>query len=97
MDYGRFHAVLSAAQTERHMRDDLVKGPNSQPECGWVAFEREVMHREVNQARADHGLAAIPLEQVQRVENLAVGHSDYTKKFALYCAELAAGIDRPHA
>lgn len=47
------------------------------------------MHQAVNKARADRGLPSVSLAEVARVEQQAFGHSDYTKKFALYCAELA--------
>lgn len=92
IEYERFHRTLIAAQEERPRRDDLVKLPDGAEECGWVAFERETMHRTVNQVRAENGMDLIPIERVERVERLAEGHSDYTFKFALYCAELAADV-----
>jgi hypothetical protein len=95
VDHERFRKILIAAQEERHLRGDLVKHPDGSEECGWAAFEREVMHSTVNQARTESGLSEIPVENVRRVEGLAEGHSDYTSKFALYCAELAADIPRP--
>ena len=49
------------------------------------------MHEAVNRVRADTGLTPLPIEAVTRVENLAVGHSDYSQKYAFYCAELAQG------
>jgi hypothetical protein len=58
--------------------------------CEWVAAERELMHHLVNQERKARGLAKLLVSEIERVELLAVGHSDYTRKFALYCAELAA-------
>lgn len=84
----RFRALLSATQAERHLRPDLVT-VNGQPECEWASYERKVMHREVNLAREAAGFPPVPLEAVARVEQQAVGHVDYTAKFALYCAELA--------
>lgn len=81
-------ATLSAAQAERGQRPDLVDGPDG-PECGWAAFERARMHDTVNAIRAERGLPAVPVEDIVRVERHAVGHSDYSLKFALYCAELA--------
>jgi hypothetical protein len=35
------------------------------------------------------------LSSVQRAERQAVGHSDYSKKFALYCAELVLKENPP--
>lgn len=81
-------ATLAAAQAERDQRPELVDGPDG-PECKWAAFERARMHEAVNAIRAERGLSALPLDAVVRVEQLAVGHSDYSLKFAFYCAELA--------
>lgn len=80
-------ATLSAAQGERDQRPDIVEGPDG-PECQWAAYERICMHNTVNAIRADHGLPNVPIEDVIRVERLAVGHSDYSRKFAFYCAEI---------
>jgi hypothetical protein len=91
-------ATLAAAQEERHMRSDLIDGPDG-PECEWATYERARMHEIVNAIRAERGLAPVPVADVVRVERLAVGHSDYSLKFAFYCAELAeqrgAGPVRP--
>jgi phosphopantetheine adenylyltransferase len=73
-------ARLTAAQEERPAREYVTDG-----ELGWVIYERETMHRAVNEARAERNLAPLPIEAVERV---ASGHSDYSSKFALYCAEL---------
>lgn len=55
----------------------------------WVAAERQAMLRVVNEARAASGKGPVTLADVQRVEQYALGHVDYARKFALYCAELA--------
>lgn len=81
-------AALATAQAERERRPDLVDGPDG-PECGWVGYERARMHETVNAIRAERGLPAIAADDIVRVERLAVGHSDYSLKFAFYCAELA--------
>jgi phosphopantetheine adenylyltransferase len=78
-----FLAVLTAAQQERMDRQDIVDG-----ELEWVRFERETMHRAVNEARGEAGKQPLPIDAVERVESSATGHSDYNSKFALYCAEL---------
>lgn len=80
-------ATLTAAQKERDQRPDLVDGPDG-PECEWAAYERARMHEKVNEIRADLGRPALPMEDILRVERQAVGHSDYSLKFAFYCAEL---------
>lgn len=77
-------ATLIRAQEERPNRQDLI----DDYEPAWVLYERETMHAAVNQARADRGLPPVPIAAVKRVEQQAFGHFDYTKKFALYCAEL---------
>jgi hypothetical protein len=82
-------ATLTSAQAERDQRPALVDGPDG-PECEWAAYERTRMHEKVNEIRANRGLSAITVEDILRVERQAVGHSDYTLKFAFYCAELAA-------
>jgi hypothetical protein len=81
-------ASLTAAQEERDQRPDLVDGPDG-PECEWVAYERTRMHETVNEIRTERGLPPLPVEDIIRVEWMAVGHSDYSSKFAFYCAELA--------
>lgn len=87
---GDFREILAAAQEKRGDRPDLVTA-DGRLECAWAAYERSVMHEAVNRVRADTGLTPLPIEAVTRVENLAVGHSDYSRKFAFYCAELAQG------
>jgi hypothetical protein len=81
-------ATLATAQEERPQRPDLVDGPDG-PECEWAVYERSRMHEAVNAIRAERGLTPLPVEEIARVERLAVGHSDYSSKFAYYCAELA--------
>lgn len=90
-----FKEILMGAQAERDSRPNLVTGPDGEPECAWAAYERGVMHREVNRLLNDAERWPVPLELIERVERQAVGHSDYTMKFALYCAELALGIKQP--
>lgn len=81
--------VLMTAQGERGQRPDLVEGEFG-PECEWAVYERHVMHDAVNRLRAGQSLPPLPLADVERVEQLAAGHCDYTAKFAFYCAELAS-------
>jgi hypothetical protein len=51
------------------------------------------MHEAVNRIRADQGLPAVAVEAICRVEQQAIGHLDYSRKFAFYCAELATTQD----
>jgi hypothetical protein len=82
------HTTLAREQELRGLRPQLVDGPDG-PECLWATYERNRMHEKVNDLRADLGLPALPLEDILRVERQALGHSDYSRKFAFYCAELA--------
>lgn len=74
-------AVLTKAQEERSRRSPY--GPD-----GWIQFERSTLHAAVNAERLARGCMSIPVDHVERVERLANGHVDYSRKFALYCAEL---------
>ncbi|MFI0900505.1 hypothetical protein [Streptomyces sp. NPDC020983] len=87
--YDRMYAALTAAQKERPKRQAMI---GDEPE--WVRYERDAMWAEVNAARAEAGLGPALLTDILRVEQQAVGHSDYTTKYALYCAELAEGVSR---
>lgn len=84
--------VLSTAQKERKQREGLVrvKTPWGHDDTipAWCLHEMNVMLEEVNRRRTASGLPEITLQDVQKVESQACGHSDYTSKFALYCAEL---------
>lgn len=54
----------------------------------WIKYERETMLNCINSIRKSKGMDSLELSDVERVENMAVGHSDYGPKFALYCSEL---------
>jgi phosphopantetheine adenylyltransferase len=82
--YSRLHRTLVRAQEERPLRDEFVDG-----ELEWVTYERETMHTAVNEARAELGYQPVDVTAIERAEQSAGGHFDYTKKYALYCAELA--------
>lgn len=82
--YDRMHAALVAAQAERPKRQAMM---GDEPE--WVVFERGTMWTAVNAVRAENGLEPAAMAEMLRAEQGAVGHSDYTTKYALYCAELA--------
>ena len=81
--------VLAAAQELRDQRPDLIDGPQG-PECTWAIHEREVMLGAVNRLRAgiDAELPPVTMAEVERVDQLACGHVDYSRKFAWGCAEL---------
>jgi hypothetical protein len=85
--------TFQKAAKERHKRHEQVPMPGERTltEAGWVAFERNTMLGAVNAERLIRGLGPVIREMFMRVEQLAVGHSDYSTKLALYCAELAIG------
>ena len=91
----KMHGILVQAQGERDQRRELVEPntpSNRHPEVGWVVYERQVMLGAVNRERKNRHLPEITVEMfVQKVEQLAYGHSDYTSKQALYCAEMSLG------
>lgn len=84
----RLHDVLSSAMCERANRDEWVPVGLTETELAWVLYERQVMVEEVNRLRANRGLTAIDQADVERVERMAVGHSDYSRQFAFGCARL---------
>lgn len=72
-------------------RNDYVPSRDGET-LRWIVETQLAMHAETNRLRGLHGLEPISLEAIERVETMAVGHSDYASKFALYCAELAVGV-----
>lgn len=69
---------------------EVGKGMRGQKDYNPDAYA-EAMVPAVNAQRILRGLDTVNLETVMRIETLALGHSDYSEKFALYCAELAMG------
>lgn len=67
---------------------------NHLPDLGWIEYEKLTMLGCVNMARSvedrfkDEKRPLVTMEQIEQAESLASGHVDYSKKFALYCAEL---------
>ena len=78
----QFSDLLSTAQQLRPMRPNPAE---------WGKFERSVMLDAVNVERAKRSLDPVTEAQLEKVEQQAVGHVDYSSKFALYCAWLALG------
>ena len=87
-----FQTFQDAAK-DRDKRKDYVPVPGDPTwgEPGYVAYERDVMLTAVNKERSARGLAPVTIRDFMRVEQLAVGHTDYSTKLSLYCAELAVG------
>jgi hypothetical protein len=83
--YDDLHETLMAAQAERGQRREW----RADGEIGCARYEREVMADRVNLLRARRGLGPVSIEEIGRKERLAIGHVDYTSKFAIGCADLA--------
>lgn len=83
--------TFQEAAKERGDRSDWVPVPGDPTfqELKWIKFERDVMLEAVNHERSARGLSPINIRNFMMVERLAVGHSDYANKLALYCAQLA--------
>lgn len=86
--------ILSAAQKKRSERPGFTDAPNgygNMPERipNWALYEMNEMLAAVNLIRVSKFKSAITLKEIIKVEGNARGHSDYSHKFALYCAELA--------
>lgn len=88
----KFREVLATACTERRSRPGIVTGPHG-PELEWVVYERTQMLAAVNEELARRGQPAASVDAVLRAENQAAGHSDYARKYALYCAEIVMAGD----
>lgn len=84
----RFERVLREAAAERpHHGDRVVTLQDGSRELASVLHVRNVMHGEVNDARAERGLPPVDAAVVEAADQKASGHADYPTKFALYCAE----------
>lgn len=59
----------------------------------WEDKERQAVAIAANEwAGAHEGTRAVTVDDVERVEVLAVGHVDYAPMLALYVAELVLGV-----
>jgi len=76
-----FQKVLIEAQKLRPQKSRWIG-----TELEWVIYERKVMLDAVNAERFRRGLP--PVTDIGAAERCAMGHIDYTEKFALYCAEI---------
>jgi hypothetical protein len=79
-----FVGELALAQQERRVR----QGVTESGELEWVVFERNQLLKVINQHRTILREAPVEMEAVMRIEQSAVGHSDYTQKLAIGAAEL---------
>lgn len=81
--YDDLHSTLVSEQDKRATRRGVVCG---EPE--WVAAERDAMVDRVNLLRSRRGLWPLAVTDIRAKEDLACGHSDYTEKYAIGCADL---------
>jgi hypothetical protein len=75
----RFLGTLSIVQQSR----------GADADASWIERVQRAMLAAVNGVRAGRGVDLVALADIARVERSAIGHSDYSHKFALHCAELA--------
>ena len=86
--------ILANEQTRRPSRSaKVLRYDGNGEEAEWEAMERLAMLSAVNRARRLFESSAVQLADIERAETMACGHSDYPSKFALYCAELAHGLE----
>lgn len=79
-----FIKKLSAEQKHRETRNKIING-----ESEWVVAERQFMIDLTQKTRKEIGFEPVEESLILRAEREACGHSDYSSKFALYCAEIA--------
>ena len=87
--FDKFYRVLTWVQKDREFLPMEFAGTDVNPY--WNTYEILVMQREVNSTRKTNNMPLVNYSDVRQLELQASGHVDYTKKFALYCAELAMG------
>lgn len=81
--------LLGVAQKVRKKRSERVATEHDRsPVERWIVFERQTMLDGVNRERVKIGKSPVSMAEIVRVERRAVGHSDFSSKFSLYCAQL---------
>lgn len=85
-----FRKLLAEEQAKRPSREKYVRwGDEDVPE--WLKAELEMLRMEVNLQRRERGLRLVQMRDIRRLDTMASGHSDYSVKLAIYCAELSVG------
>lgn len=82
----RLRAALEAAQEQRPARNTVVDGV-----VGFVAYERAIMFELVNKIRAEGGRGPMPMSEIRKAEDAAVGHIDFSVKWVRYLVPLCKG------
>lgn len=84
-----FEIILAKLNAETLLRDKRTLDT-------WILAERECVQREVNRLRAVLERPPISIADVERAERLALGHSDYVRKYAHAATSLVLA-ERPWA
>jgi len=63
----------------------------SHTDLDWIENERLAVTMAANSWAVAHGCPTVTVADIEKVEQLAVGHFDYASKFSLYVAELVTG------
>lgn len=74
--------ILKALSAEMEHRDD---------HDDWIERERQAVATATDSWAVANGGWVLSAADVERIEGLAVGHSDYATKLALYVAERVTG------
>lgn len=93
----QFEHTLCEAQKERKAVygqgvvtvPDLYDPTKETTMLQWNIFELHTMEIAVNEIREKRNRPKITFADIRKIETKAIGHSDYTHKLALYCADLA--------
>lgn len=81
-------------RVREHIAEVLAKEVAKRKERRYHFLEPEIdaMHSAVNTLRRARGLVPVMRHRIERLDDMATG-SDWSSKFALYCAELAVGLN----
>jgi hypothetical protein len=60
----------------------------------WVLLERKAMLEATNILRSKYNLPLVEITDIYKLECCAIGHIDYSHKYALYCLELGRGENK---
>lgn len=78
--------LMDRIQVARHKESRDRTHPN------WIDRERLAMCVEANLWALAHRRPTITVDDIERIEGLAVGHSDYASKISFYVAQLVYGV-----
>lgn len=87
-----FLELLDAEQDLRDQRRDFVLWQGKMV-CQWQRDELEALLVKINEFRTLAGTPLLDMPHLLSVESMAMGHIDYTRKLALYAAELSMSIN----